>query len=123
MLLRPVDSTGDILPVLSSSDLLSGPEAVARLAYDRLNLYAGDWWENTGKGCRLLEMLRASRLTEADVPALSSYLTAYLRETPGVRSVEDVSASVAGRTFRFSCWLVTESGKAEFCSTIGSGQC
>ena len=32
MLLRPVDASGDICPVHSSSDLLSGPEAVARLA-------------------------------------------------------------------------------------------
>ena len=31
MILRPVDAFGDILPVSSSSDLLSGPEAVARL--------------------------------------------------------------------------------------------
>ena len=119
MLLRPVDSAGDVLPVLSSSDLLSGPEAVARLAYDRLNLYAGDWWENAGKGCRLLEMLRASRLTEADVPALSSYLTAYLRETPGVRSVEDVSASVAGRVFHYSCRLITSGGAASLEYSMG----
>ena len=110
MLLRPVDSTGDILPVLSSSDLLSGPEAVARLAYDRLNLFAGDWWENTGKGCRVLQMLQASRLTSADAPALSSYLTSYLRETPGVHSVEDVTSSVSGRTFTFSCRLLTADG-------------
>ena len=119
MLLRPVDSAGDVLPVLSLSGLLSGPEAVARLAYDRLNLYAGDWWENTGKGCRLLEMLRVSRLTEADVSALSSYLTAYLRETPGVRSVEDVSASVSGRVFRFSCRLITSDGSASLDYSIG----
>ena len=38
MLLRPVDASGDILPVSSSSDLLSGPEAVARLAAYKLSL-------------------------------------------------------------------------------------
>ena len=38
MLLRPVDASGDILPVLSSSDLVSGAEAVVILARDRLNL-------------------------------------------------------------------------------------
>ncbi len=119
MLLRPVDSTGDVLPVLSASDLLSGPEAVARLAYDRLNLYVGDWWENTGKGCQLLEMLRASRMTEADVPALSSYLTAYLRETPGVRSVEDVTVSVSGRVFHYSCRLITSDGAVSLDYSVG----
>ncbi len=28
MIMRPVDDTGDMLPVLTSSDLVSGPEAV-----------------------------------------------------------------------------------------------
>ena len=45
MLLRPADVSGDILPVLSSRVLLSGPEAVARLAEYRLSLLAGEWWE------------------------------------------------------------------------------
>ena len=36
MILRPVDASGDILPVLSSRALLSGPEAVARLVEYRL---------------------------------------------------------------------------------------
>ena len=43
MILRPVDASGDILPVSSSSDLLSGPEAVARLAAYKLSLLKGDW--------------------------------------------------------------------------------
>ena len=38
MLIRPADASGDVLPVLSSSDLLSGPEAVALLVRDRLSL-------------------------------------------------------------------------------------
>ena len=41
MILRPVDASGDILPVLVSSDLLSGPEAVALLVQDRLSLLRG----------------------------------------------------------------------------------
>ena len=46
MLLRPVDASGDLLPVMSSSDLLSGPEAVARLVQYRLSLLRRAWWEN-----------------------------------------------------------------------------
>ena len=44
MLSRPVDASGDILPVLSPSDLLSGVQTVAVGVKDHLNLYAGDWW-------------------------------------------------------------------------------
>ena len=46
MLLRPVDASGDLLPVMSSSDLLSGPEAVARLVQYRLSLLRRAWREN-----------------------------------------------------------------------------
>ena len=38
MILRPVDSNGDILPVLSSSALVQGAPAVALLVRDRLEL-------------------------------------------------------------------------------------
>ena len=46
LLLRPVDDSGDILPVLSSSALVSGSFAVTQLVRDRLNLLSGEWWEN-----------------------------------------------------------------------------
>ena len=56
MLLRPLDASGDILPVLSSSSMLSGGPAVAVLAESRLNLLSGEWWENRScdKGTVLL---------------------------------------------------------------------
>ena len=66
MLLRPVDASGDILPVLSSPDLVSGPEAVVVLVRDRLNLLAGEWWENPAWGCEIFDMIRAGRVTEND---------------------------------------------------------
>ena len=84
MIHRPVDDAGDILPVLSSSDLLRGTMAVAQLVRERLALLAGDWWENPAWGNEVLEMLQDSRLTEADHQALASYLSSYIRETPGV---------------------------------------
>ena len=50
----------------------------------RLELYAGDWWENPAWGNEILKMLQEGRLTNADVQALSTYLTEYVRETSGV---------------------------------------
>ena len=57
MLLRPVDASGDVLPVLSVSALLSGPEAVAQLVRYRLSLLTGEWWENPSLGFPVLEQL------------------------------------------------------------------
>ena len=112
MLLRPVDASGDLLPVPTSSAMLSGPEAVARLAEYRLSLLRGEWWENPENGFFILETLRDSRITEADAASVSSMITAYLRETPGVREVEDVRFSAEGRKLSYSCEIRTEEGTA-----------
>ena len=113
MVVRPADGAGDILPVLASSDLASGAAAVARLAECRLKLLAGDWWENPAWGCEVLDLLRESRLSEEDLQALSSYLSSYIRETPGVRDVRDAAFSVSGRRYRYACTIDTGDGAAE----------
>ena len=110
MIHRPVDASGDILPVRSSADLLRGVQAVAQLVRDRLSLYTGDWWENPAWGNEIPEMLAESRLTEEDQQALASYLTAYIRETPGIGEVGEVSFSAENKKFRFQCAVGTESG-------------
>jgi hypothetical protein len=112
MILRPVDAAGDILPVLSSRALLSGPEAVARLVEYRLSLLTGEWWENAGMGFSILEVMRTSRLTEDTGSALASMITSYIRETTGVQEVEDVRFSVSGSVFSYSCSVRTEEGSA-----------
>ena len=113
MLLRPADALGDALPILSSRDQLSGPEAVAQLVRDRLSLLQGEWWEYPEKGFFILERMRESRVTEADVSSISSQITAYIRETPGVRDVENVRFSVTGRKLSYKCEVRTEEGKAD----------
>lgn len=110
MIHRPADASGDILPVLSSSDLLRGSRAAAQLVRDRLTLYTGDWWENPAWGNEILEMLEESRLTDADGQVLASYLTAFIRETPGAGEVREVSFSMENKKFRFQCTVDTESG-------------
>ena len=110
MLSRPVDSSGDILPVLSPSDLLSGPEALAAALADHLRLHYGDWWEYESRGNEIFDMIAASRYTERDAEALASYLVSYLQEFPGVRSVSGVSASFSGRVFDFSAKVHPEEG-------------
>ena len=120
MLLRPVDASGDILPVLSSSDLVSDPESVVLLVRDRLNLLSGEWWENPSWGCEIFDMIRSGRVTENDVSTLASYLSSYIATTPGVRSVEDVHTAVSGRQFTYSCRVLTEqgSGNASFSASL-----
>ncbi len=110
MLLRPVDASGDILPVLSTSVLVSDPESVVLLVRDRLNLFSGEWWENPSWGCEIFDMIRSGRVMDSDVSSLASYLSSYIAATPGVQSVEDVHTAVSGRRFTFSCRVLTEHG-------------
>lgn len=119
MILRPVDSSGDILPVLSSRALLTGPEAVARLVEYRLGLLVGEWWENTGMGFSILEVMRTSRITEDSASALASMISAYIRETPGVQEVEDARFSVSGRRFSYSCLVRTAHGTSNVSYEFG----
>lgn len=121
MVLRPADSGGDILPVLSSSDLLRGAPAAARLVRDRLELLAGEWWENPEQGNQILEMLKSARMTETDARAAARYITSYIRQTAGVLEVEDVSFSAEGRWFSLSCRADTEDGSAQIDYSFGGG--
>ena len=79
MILRPIDSTGDILSVQSSRDLLSGPEAVARLVADKLSLLQGDWWKNPEDGFFVLEFMKEERFSEANAPMFTSRVTEFIR--------------------------------------------
>ncbi len=112
MLIRSADSSGDILPVLSSRDLLSGPEAVAQLVKYRLSLLQGEWWETPEAGFPVPGWMWESRVTEADSGTLSSRISAYIRETDGVREVEKETSSVSGRRFQYSCEVRTKEGNA-----------
>ena len=110
MVHRPVDGTGDILPVLSSASLLRGVQAEAQGIRDRLGFLTGEWWENPAWGNAVVDMLKASRFTDADRQALASYLSSYILETPGVQDVRDVSVSLDGRQLHYSCTVETADG-------------
>ena len=111
MFSRPVDSSGDILPVLSAADLLSGAEALAAGLRDHLNLFPGDWWEYADRGNEIIDLIILSRRTSRDAETLSSYLVSYIRSSPGIRSVSDVKASFQTYKFSFSCTAHTDSGQ------------
>lgn len=113
MVIRPVDASGDILPVLSPSDVLKGVRAEKELVSERLHLLSGDWWENRSWGNMIIELLKENRYTEEDQQLLASYISSYIRETPGVQDVRDTAWSMEGRLFRFSCIVETDSGRAE----------
>ena len=113
MILRPVDDNGDVLPVLSSGDLLRGAEAVAQLVRDRLTLFIGEWWENSSVGFWILERFQYQRITEQNASGLCSEIAGYIRGTPGVLDVVNIQVSVAERKINMSCTVHTYYGTAD----------
>jgi len=110
--IRPSDDTGDILPVLSVSDLSKDTDAVVREVTLRLRMLTGQWWENRTTGCAIIDMIRESRMTETDLQAISSYLSTYIAQTTGVIDVRDINVSSSGRRFLYSCTVITDTGSA-----------
>ena len=107
---RPVDSSGDILPVTSLEDLSSGPEAAAAGLRDHLNLFPGDWWENPEAGNPILDLLALGRNPAQDVRTFSACIADYLLTFPDVQSVKEISTSVEGRIFSYSATVRTGRG-------------
>ena len=111
MLSRPVDPSGDILPVLSPADLLSGPAAAAVSLRDHLNLFSGEWWEYADRGNEALDLITASRITEKEIPALTAGIISYLQSFPAVRSVSDAKVLSGWHSLTFSCIAHTDTNE------------
>lgn len=112
MLSRPTDFSGDILPVLSPADLLSGPAAAAAGLRDHLHLFSGEWWEYADRGNEAFDLITASRVTDRDAPALTSSLVSYILSFPAVRSVSDARVSSGWHSLTFSCTAHTDTGES-----------
>ena len=112
-MMRPVDKQGDILPVLSRSNLMSGIEAAGRLAEAALQLQQGEWWEEALACSPVLAILRDDTFGEEKAQELEREIPRHLRELPGAASVEDAAVIRKGSRLIFRCRLLTDSGEGE----------
>lgn len=107
---RPVDPSGDVLPVLHISDMIQSAGAIALLVKNCLSLLYGEWWENSGLGFPVLRSLEESRLSETDIRSFSSMITEYIRQTEGVKEVFDVETNMSNKQLNYSCSVLTVYG-------------
>ena len=110
MTARPVDASGDILPVLSPASLLSDPLAAASALSDHLRLFTADWWEYPARGNPVFVLMASGPVQEKDLPALSACITSWLLTFPAVRSVSDVTASLTGSVLTYTAVASLTSG-------------
>ena len=102
MTFRTLSDSSDMRPILASTDLESGIQAIASAVYSRLNLFKGEWWEDRTLGFALPDFLIEGVRTVSDAQTLANYITAYIATTPGVTSVTDIQYTLA-REMTYSC--------------------
>ena len=112
MLFRPVDENGDMMPVLTSSQMLTGGEAVRMAAEARVALVEGEWWEDPELGFRMYSMLIDSARA-GDAQMLENYITAYLAQTQGCTGVINTSVELKNRGIYYNCTLLADDGSSD----------
>ena len=109
---RPVDDNGDMMPIQTASQMLTGADAVAQIAKDRLCFYRGEWWEDPDMGIRIPDFLINS-VRESDLSMFAKYITSYLGDTAGTRGVSGATVKLVGKQMQYSATLLTDEGDAE----------
>ena len=113
MIYRPLDSDGDMLPVASAADLLTGPAAVLAAVNTRLRLLHGEWWEDEALGFEIPRFLFDGVKAPAGEQTLANYISSYIEATDGVLSVTGVTSEMRGRTLVYTCTILTTDGEIE----------
>ena len=110
MIVRPLDANGDILPVYNLDQMFSGSDAISQVINLRLHFMHGEWWEDEEMGFRIPEFL-INNVRRGDVELLSKYISAYISETEGVRTVTNIVTKFNNHIMTFFCSVLTTEGQ------------
>ena len=110
---RPVDKNGDLMPCGTKENVLLDADAVLEAIKSRLHLFRGEWWENESLGFAVPDLLVETVRISHDTDMLSGYITAYIAQTSGVKSVEHVQTEVEGHKMTYACSVITIFDPAE----------
>ena len=111
MLYRPVDENGDMMPVYTASQMLSGARAVRQAADARIGLIEGEWWEDPSLGFRMYAtLIRSARSGEAQM--LENYISSYIAQTQECVGVTRVKSSLKNRAMTYECTVLAEDGSS-----------
>ena len=111
MIVRPVDSIGDMMPIEYSDQMITGEKAVAQVVKQRLLLYFGEWWEDEEAGFRIPRFLSDGVRSE-NMQMIQKYISSYIAATEGVDAVSASSISLVGRVMTYRC-VIRAKGESE----------
>lgn len=119
MIVHNYDAAGDWFPVHVADEVISGKEAIVQLIRFRMHLWTDEWWENPNMGLNILRLFQENRITETSLSVITTDLTNYIAEIPGVLSVENMKITTVGRTVNYSCKVYTSEGAIDISEVFG----
>ena len=93
-------------------NLLYDLDAVRQIIMTRLNLWAGEWWENQSLGLPMWQSIMDQRAGQRAQQAMSQLIQAQITSVPFVTGISNVQLSYdsSKRSLRFSCDVQTSLG-------------
>lgn len=117
---RPLDESGDFVPVYSLDQMVSGGEAVKQVVDYRLRFYYGEWWEDPEIGFRIPDFL-AENARSGGLDMLTKYINTYISSTEGVQEIEDSVSQFSDHVLTYSCIILADDGQEETVEVSADG--
>lgn len=104
---QALDANGEPIMVGGQENFKTDLAAVAQIIMTMLNLFQGEWWEDTTQGTPYFQKILGTNRT-AD--AIAAVLKARLLQAPYVTDVTNVQCVISNRTLIYSAQAVTPFG-------------
>lgn len=92
-------------------DFLTGQEAIAQAIKTKVLLFYGEWWEDISQGIPMFQSIIGQTNKSNVTNALELLLNERVLEVPGVEVVNEVTATVNGRTIYVYIRCTTENNE------------
>ena len=111
MLYRALSPGGDYQFGNGLSDFYTGADAVAQAIKTSLQLWQGEWWENTDVGVPYMQHILTVPATPTNVRAAEMLIQEAILGVQGVQSISTFSLSKTGRTYTMNATVQTVYGE------------
>lgn len=110
MLYRRLSPSGDYTFGKNQQDFLSGAYSVGQAIKTRLQLWLGEWWENTDDGLPVFENILGASGTPENLQAIDLIIRDRILGTQGVLSVSNLESTYSDRTYSVTAEVESEYG-------------
>lgn len=110
LVVRRMDENGDMIFGQGENGQLRGLEAMKQVLKTRLATVEGEWWEGDPGAIPYFTDVLGSPTSMQNKNAIDLMIIDRIMNTVGVISVSDVSSSIIGRRYSFSCSVLTVYG-------------